>query len=162
MSQDLLIRELRPEDNQAIAQIIRSVLEEFNAHKPGTAYYESETDDLFTMFQKKNAAYFVAEMDREIVGGAGVYPTPDLPEGCCELVKLYLTEKTRGKGIGKALMESCFTIARQSGYTHIYLESMHELTKAVGMYEKLGFEHLKNPLGNSGHFACGIWMIKAL
>ena len=162
IEQNFSIRELRPEDNNAIATIIRSALKEFDANKPGTAYYESATDDLFSLFQKKNAAYFIAEMEGEIIGGAGIYPTEDLPEGCCELVKIYLTPKTRGKGIGRALLEECFAAAKQSGYRHVYLESMQELSKAVGMYEKLGFEYLKRPLGNSGHYACGIWIIKEL
>ena len=37
-----------------------------------------------------------------------MFPTPDLPEGCCELVKLYLLKAGRGKGLGKALIQECF------------------------------------------------------
>jgi len=34
--QEIQIRPIQPEDNPAIARIIRSVLEEFGANKPGT------------------------------------------------------------------------------------------------------------------------------
>jgi putative acetyltransferase len=44
----------------------------------------------------------------------------------------------------------------------MYLESMPELSTAVGLYEQLGFYYLKGPVGNSGHFGCGIWMMKEL
>ena len=156
------IRKIIKEDNKAIAVIIRSVLAEFKANKPGTVYYDPTTDDLFTLFQTPRSAYFVATVDDEIVGGSGVYPTPNLPDGCCELVKIYLSPAARGKGIGKALMQQCFNTAKELGYTSMYLETMPELSTAVGMYEQMGFIYLKGPLGNSGHFGCDIWMIKEL
>lgn len=156
------IRSLKKEDNKNIAMIIRSVLAEFKANKPGTVYYDPTTDDLFSLFQTNRSAYFIADSNNEIVGGSGVFPTPDLPDGCCELVKLYLSANARGKGVGKALIEKCFAAAKEFGYTSMYLETMPELNIAVGLYEKLGFKYLKAPLGNSGHFGCGIWMLKEL
>jgi len=156
------IRTLQKEDNKAIAVIIRSVLAEFKANKPGTVYYDPTTDDLFSLFQTKQAAYFVATINKKIVGGGGVYPTPDLPDGCCELVKLYLLPEARGKGIGKALIQQCFDTAKKFGYTSMYLETMPELSIAVGLYEQMGFKYLQAALGNSGHFGCDIWMIKEL
>ena len=156
------IRPVEKKDNKAIAAIIRSVLAEFKANRPGTVYYDSTTDDLFTLFKEKNAAYFVAEINNEIVGGAGVYPTPNLPQGCCELVKLYLLPQARGTGLGKKLMLMCFDAAKQFGYTSMYLETMPELNTAIDLYKRLGFTDLKRPLGNSGHFGCDIWMLKQL
>src|SRR6476659_4979871 len=85
-------------DNKQLSHIIRSVLAEFKANKPGTVYYDPTTDDLFSLFQTKHSSYFVAIINDEIVGGSGVYPTPGLPESCCELVKLYLLPIARGKG----------------------------------------------------------------
>jgi len=157
-----MIRSLQKKDNKQLAVIIRSVLAEFKANKPGTVYYDPTTDDLFTLFQIPKAEYFVAAFDDKIIGGAGVYPTPNLPAGCCELVKLYLLPEARSKGIGKALIQECFTAAKQLGYTSIYLETMPELSTAVGLYEKLGFQYLQKPLGNSRHFGCSIWMLKNL
>jgi putative acetyltransferase len=59
-------------------------------------------------------------------------------------------------------MEKSMTWAKENGYTQVYLESMPELSKAVSIYEKVGFKSLDHPLGNSGHCGCDIWMIKAL
>lgn len=156
------IRKISEEDNKKIALIIRSTLAEFKANKPGTVYYDPTTDDLFTLFQTPNSAYFVATVNDEIVGGSGVYPTKNLPDGCCELVKIYLSAAARGRGIGKALLQHCFSTAKELGYTTMYLETMPELSTAVGLYEQLGFHYLKGPLGNSGHFGCDIWMLKDL
>lgn len=159
---DFIIREIQQKDNPNIANIIRSVLAEFKANRPGTVYYDPTTDDLYSLFKKQGSVYYVVEMDGQIVGGSGVYPTDALPAGYCELVKLYLTAQTRGKGIGKALIEKCIDTAKNFGYTHMYLETMPELRTAIGLYEKLGFTHLCSAMGNSGHFGCDLWMVKEL
>lgn len=157
-----MIRRLEERDNPKIAFIIRSVLAEFNANKPGTVYYDPTTDDLYSLFKEKNAAYFIAEKEGKIIGGSGIFPTAGLPEGCCELVKLYLLPAGRGKGLGKALMQECFNAASDFGFSSIYLETLPELHIAVSLYEKMGFTYLRGPLGNSGHFGCDLWMLKQL
>jgi len=157
-----IIRKVEPGDNVRLAYIIRHVLKEFKANKPGTAYFESQTDNIYDLFQKVGSIYFVAQLNGEIIGGSGIYATDNLPEGYCELVKLYLLKEARGSGLGKLLMDKCFVWAKDNGYTHIYLESMSELSNAVSIYEKMGFTQIEKPLGNSGHEACGIWMIKEL
>ena len=52
--------------------------------------------------------------------------------------------------------------AKENGYTQVYLESMPELSKAVSIYENVGFEKLNQAMGNSGHSGCDIWMLKKL
>ena len=156
------IRPIRAEDNQAIAAIIRQILIEFGANKPGTVYYDPTTDHLFELFSADRSAYFIAESEGKIVGGSGVFPTPGLPEGCCELVKLYLLAEARGKGLGLHLMENCFRKAIEFGFTDMYLETMPELRNAIGLYERAGFTYLPGSLGKSGHFGCDLWMMKKL
>lgn len=156
------MRLIEKKDNAAIAAVIRQVLTEFKANKPGTVYYDPTTDDLFSLFSIPNAEYRILEVDGKIMGGSGVYPTEGLSAGCCELVKLYLLPEARGKGYGKQLIEQCFSTARKFGYTHVYLETMPELKTAMGLYEQCGFTYLEGPLGNSGHFGCGLWMLKTL
>jgi len=157
------LRNIKEEDNEELARIIRASLVEFDVPKQGTVYSDPTTDQLFELFANTpNSCYFVAEEDGRLIGGCGVFPTEGLPTGYAELVKLYLTAATRGKGIGRMLIEKCFVAAAELGYTHLYLESFPQLANAVGMYEKTGFKHLDNALGNSGHFACTIWMAKEL
>jgi putative acetyltransferase len=157
-----MIRPIQPEDNAALAIIIRNALKEFGANKPGTVYYDETTDHLFELFQKDKSAYTVAEEDNQIIGGAGIYPTDDLPPDTCELVKMYLAPSARGKGTARQLMESCFMNAQEKGFKKLYIETMPELAAAVKMYEKFGFSYLQQPLGNSGHTGCDIWMLKEL
>jgi putative acetyltransferase len=158
----IIIRPIKDTDNAALARILRDSLEEFDVPKEGTVYTDPTTDDLYHLFKQVNSVYYVAEENGAILGGCGIYPTEGLPEGYTELVKFYLSNKSRGKGIGKMMLEKCFTSALKLGYTHLYLESFPQFEKAVSMYEKTGFEMLSTPLGNSGHFACTIWMLKKL
>lgn len=163
MNHEIEIRPIEQGDNVSIAAIIRSVLEEFGANKPGTVYFDPETDHLYELFANTpGSTYKVAEYQGKLLGGAGIFPTPALPEGTCELVKMYLLPEARGKGVGRKLMEAAFSQAVMMGYHTIYIETMPELTRAIGLYEKLGFEYLKGPLGNSGHCGCDIWMLKKL
>jgi putative acetyltransferase len=156
------IRFIEPKDNVALAAVIRAALTEFGANKPGTVYFDPTTDQLFQLFETPGSVYYVAEKDNEILGGCGIFPTVGLPSKTCELVKLYLAPEARGTGLGKALMLKAMAWAKEAGYEQVYLETMPELSNAVTMYEKLGYNRLTQSLGNSGHDGCSIWMLKAL
>jgi putative acetyltransferase len=156
------IRPIEPNDNAALAKVIRTALEEFGANKPGTVYFDASTDTLYEVFRTAGSYYYVATINDELVGGCGIFPSENLPTGTCELVKLYLNASARGTGLGKRLMEQAMLWAKENGYTQIYLESMPELSKAVSIYENVGFNRIDQPLGNSGHCGCDIWMTKRL
>jgi putative acetyltransferase len=159
---DIHFRKIEQRDNEELAGLIREVFREFHIDKPGTVYYDPTTDHLFEHFRNPGSVYWIAEEDRKIMGGCGIYPTQGLPDGCAELVKLYLLPGARGRGTGKCLMEKCFLSAKEMGYRQLYLETLPELGKAVWLYERAGFTFLPGPLGNSGHFGCTIWMLKNL
>jgi putative acetyltransferase len=159
---NLTIRPLEEKDNLPLAELIRKVFREFKIDKPGTVYTDPTTDNLFQLFKTENSEYFVAEENRTIIGGCGIYPTEGLPEGYAELVKFYLLPSSRRKGIGRKLMNTTITSAKKLGYKKLYLESFPELADAIGMYEKVGFKKIDHPLGNSGHYSCTIWMVMDL
>lgn len=158
----MLVRNINPKDNAAMAKIIRDSLKEFNAAKPGTVYFDEETDRLSDVFSTPSSAYFVIDLDGEIAGGGGIFPTKGLPADTCELVKMYIAKKFRSNGYGQTLLYNCIDAAKQKGFSKMYLESMPELTNALKMYEKNGFNYLRHPMGNSGHSGCELWMIKDL
>jgi putative acetyltransferase len=159
---NVTIRNIQASDNPYLSRIVKGTLAEFGANHPNTVYYDPTTDALFELFQKKGAFHFVAELNNEIVGGGGIYPTEGLPDDTCELVKMYLLPNARGAGLGRTLIEKCIEAAKDFGYKNIYLESMPELKLALKVYEKFGFEYLKRPMGNSGHTGCSLWMLKKL
>ena len=158
--ENLIIRSILPADNISLAVIIRNALAEFGANKPGTVFYDETTDHLSELFQKERCAYFVAELNGTIAGGAGIFPSGGLPDQTCELVKMYLVPSFRGMGLGKLLIEQCLEFAKANNYLQVYIETMPELKKAIKIYEKFGFRHLAGSMGNTGHFGCDVWMLK--
>jgi putative acetyltransferase len=154
-----VIREIRQEDDAPLSVVIRGALEEFGANRPGTAYYDYSTDHLYEHFRAPRSVYFVAEADGVVQGGGGIYPSPGLPADTCELMKMYLRPEARGRGLGLALVRRCIEAARGLGYAQIYLESMPELRQALALYERLGWQYLDGPMGNTGHFGCDRWML---
>jgi putative acetyltransferase len=155
-------RNIERKDNKELAELIRSVFREFGVDRPGTVYFDPTTDDLFTLFRTPGSVYWVAEDDGKIIGGCGIFPTQNLPEGCAELVKFYLDATYRKRGIGRRLMEMSLESAKEMGYTQIYLESLPELGKAISLYKKQGFRFIDHKMGDEGHFGCTIWMLKEL
>jgi putative acetyltransferase len=160
--ENIHIRTIEQKDNAGIASIIRNSLAEFGANKKGTVYYDPTTDDLYNLFKKSGSIYFVAEENNSLIGGAGIFPTDGLPKDTCELVKMYLKPEARGIGLGKLLIQKCIDFAKETGYKNIYIETMPELKQALKVYEKFGFEYIKEPIGNTGHFGCDLFMVKKL
>jgi putative acetyltransferase len=106
------IRPIESRDNEALANVIRTALAEFGANKPGTVYFDPTTDALFELFRTPGSYYYVATIDEKVVGGCGIFPTENLPDGTCELVKLYVAKEARGTGLGKQLMEQSMSWAK--------------------------------------------------
>ena len=160
--ENYLIRKIRKGDNDELKSIIKQVFEEHDAPREGTVYSDPTTNDLYELFRADRSVLWVAEESGEILGCCGIYHTNGLDEDCAELVKFYLHSKARGKGIGKSLMLQSIQSAIDMGFKKLYLESLPEFSKAVSMYEKLGFKKLDKQMGSSGHCSCNIWMIKEL
>ena len=157
-----IIRAIKPEDNESLARIIRLSIEALNLPSEGTAHSDPTTDDLFSLFQTPLSYYFVAELDHKVIGGCGIYPTQNLPQGYVEMVRFFLTPEARGKGLGHLLIEKSMAKALELGFKAMYIETFPTMEAAVHLYHKFGFERLQNSLGDSGHFACNVWMKKNL
>ncbi|MDO5970202.1 GNAT family N-acetyltransferase [Flavivirga aquimarina] len=163
MSKDtIVIREIQPEDNRQIEQVIRNCFYEFKIPLEGTAYSDEETPRMFESYQNNNDVYYVIDNNGTILGGGGVKPLKGFESDVCEIQKMYFSPKVRGKGYGKFMFEKCLQAAKILGYKQCYLESAPQLKVAVHIYESYGFKHLKEALGSTGHYSCGVWMLKDL
>jgi len=159
---EINVRQIKKEDDPILARIIKNTLAEFGAARPGTVAFDPTTDHLSDLFSVSKSVYYVAEVNGEIMGGAGIFPTQGLPDDTCELVKMYLLKESRGKGLGKSLIYKCIEFAKSQGYLRMYLETLPELESAIHVYQSLGFHSLDKPMGNSGHFGCSLWMIREI
>ena len=81
---------------------------------------------------------------------------------CAEIVKFYLCQDSRGMKIRTKLFSLAEECARLAGYKKLYIESFPQFSSAVSMYKKNGFTELSSRLGNSGHTATTIHLIKEI
>jgi ribosomal protein S18 acetylase RimI-like enzyme len=58
-----------------------------------------------------------------------------------ELIKLAVTSRAQGKGVGRRLCETVIARAREMGARKIELVSSHKLVSALKLYESLGFKY---------------------
>jgi putative acetyltransferase len=156
------IREIQPPDNPAIAAIVRQVLTEFGANRPGFAWSDPELQHLSRAYQGDRAIYYVVTNDGQVAGGGGIAPFACEYEQMCELQKMYLLPAVRGQGIGRMLMQRLLNQAMAYQYRGCYLETSNAMHSAIHLYQKSGFEPLKAPLGDSGHNSCNRFFVRWL
>lgn len=152
-----VIRKISTADNLSVAHIIRTVMPEFGAGGQGFAIHDSEVDDMYRAYDLEQSAYFVCELDGNIIGGGGVGPLAGGENDTCELKKMYFLPEGRGRGLGQKLLTACLHAAREMGYRYCYLETFNTMESAMKVYERNGFERIPGPLGNTGHFACDVF-----
>jgi putative acetyltransferase len=161
-SEDFIIREIKPSDNMDISKVIRSVILEMGAPKTGTAYEDKATDLMFETYQKEKVAYFVLEHKNKVIGGAGIAKLDNCEANICELQKMYFLPIARGKGLGTSLISKCLEKAKEFGFESCYLETMPYMEAARKLYAKNGFLSLEQPMGNTGHYSCNVWMLRKI
>lgn len=159
---DFFIRPLSKTDNSEVADLIREVSAEYGL-TAGKGYSVSDPtlDDLYSVYDQQKAAYWVIEQNGKIVGGGGFSPLPGEPD-VCELQKMYFLPQTRGHGLATRLVALILKQAKDLGYQQCYLETTECLKEAIKLYEKLGFEYLDTPRGQTGHDACEVIMQRAI
>jgi putative acetyltransferase len=155
----MIIRKIKQEDNVAIAAIVKQVMEEFNADPKTTVLGDPSLHTMFQNYQQPGAIYYVVEIDNKIIGGCGIRKLDGADNRICELQRMFLLPETRGKGVGKKLIELCINDAKRFNYKKIYLESLKQMSGAIALYERSGFKRISQPLGNTGHGGCDVNMI---
>lgn len=156
------IREVREEDNAALAKAIRQVLINIGVPKVGTAYADPELDFMYQAYQTTRSAYFVIEEDGVVLGGAGIAPLAGEDPKICELQKMYFLAQGRGRGLGQQMIDHCLAYAKDQNFELCYLETLPYMKAAQKLYLKTGFSYIDGPMGSTGHTSCNVWLTKAL
>lgn len=138
------IRKIRPEDDAALAEIVRYNLKKYGLDLPGTVYFDEGLDHLseFYLSSPKRGYYVALDENGAVAGGIGLAEFDGL--ACCaELQKLYLTDAKKGNGFGYRLIDFIIQKAKEKGYARLYLETHTNLKAAIHMYEKSGFMEME-------------------
>lgn len=97
--------------------------------------------DFVNNFDPKKERCWIAEMDGERVGSVFLVRGDD--EKTARLRLLIVEPKARGLRLGTRLVDECVRFAKRSGYEKITLWTNSVLTAARHIYQKAGFQALK-------------------
>ncbi|MFK8060974.1 MAG: GNAT family N-acetyltransferase [Polaribacter sp.] len=93
----------------------------------------------------ENADYYFISIDTEIVGNMRIIWDEKLAdlseEKQVKLHRLYLHQKTQGKGIGKTLLSWLEEKAKEKSHKIIWLDAMDSQPQAFQFYKKLGYRY---------------------
>jgi putative acetyltransferase len=82
----------------------------------------------------------LAEVKGELAGCVALH---EFEAKICEMKRLYLRPKFRGRGLGRVLAETIMAEARKIGYQRMRLDTIEPIMKdAVAMYRRLGFREI--------------------
>ena len=133
-----MIREMRDEDWERVAEIYKQGLEE------GTSTFNTECPS----FAEWNEGHlrncrFVFEEEGKVVGWIALSPTSSrcAYKGCVEM-SVYVDRNYRGHGIGTALVNTIIREAEKDGYWSIY-SAIFSINKAsIALHKKCGFREI--------------------
>jgi GNAT superfamily N-acetyltransferase len=140
MSDNFLIRPIHPNDFPQW----KPLWEGYNAfygRKDATSLPEAITSTTWSRFfdETEPVHALVAEQAGQLIGlvhylfhrsTISIAPT-------CYLQDLFTAETTRGKGVGRALIEEVYKIARQSGSARVYWLTHETNETAMKLYDKI-------------------------
>ncbi len=109
---------------------------------------DSDIRDIETAYLGGDGAFFVVATGSEIRGCVGVRR---LSDQVAELKRLYLSEKYRGRGLGRDLCTVAIEESKRLGCTVMRLDTTRRATPALGLFQKLGFQEI--PRYNDDEFA---------
>ena len=128
-----LIRDALPDDAGDLANLISEL------------GYQVETQELWSRIENMPPGFYrtlVAIEENKVVGFIGLLTLPvyehSRPIGW--VLALCVSASRRGKGIGKALIDSAKNHYSDEGVTDMRLHSGLQRNEAHGFYEKMGFD----------------------
>lgn len=130
------VRVARPDDAPAVGRLLDAFNREFDDPTPGAE-----------VLARRMAELTAGGDTVVLLGGGGPDGIAVLrfrrsiwSEGLeCYLAELYVVPERRRRGLGRALMESAFSLARERGAAYMDLNTSEADVAAIALYEQLGF-----------------------
>jgi len=101
--------------------------------------FEQEIAEFPAHYTRPEGRVLVAVERGEAVG---VVCLRRLSARVCELKRMYVKPKFRGRGIGRLLATRAIREAREIGYARVRLDTLSKLKEAVSLYGSLGFKEI--------------------
>lgn len=122
-------------DVDAVRQLVLAHVDE-RSSMPGIEHMRADAIRLPGPYVPPRGAIWLAQAGADAVGCVALRP---LPDDIGEVKRMYVDSAWRGRGVGRALLETLIARARAVGYHHLRLGTIADMTAARSLYHSLGF-----------------------
>ena len=91
-------------------------------------------------FEKPDGRLLLVEVDGQI---AGIISLRKIRDDSGEIKRMFVRPKFRGKKLGNLMIEEVIEVAKENGYSKLYLDTAQYMSSAVTLYKKFGFEEIE-------------------
>ena len=103
--------------------------------------YSEEIEHLENKYGLPDGRLYLAYCDEELAGCIGLRK---IDSKNCEMKRLYVRPKFRGREIGNLLVEKIIEDAKKIGYSHMLLDTLPFLKGAMYLYKKYEFYEISS------------------
>ena len=100
---------------------------------------ERELAEFSAMYGPPEGLFLLALSGGEPAGGVGLR---SLGEGLCEMKRLFVYDRFKGRKVGRILCLRLIEEARQLGYEKMRLDTLARMEAAIRLYASLGFKEI--------------------
>jgi GNAT superfamily N-acetyltransferase len=104
------------------------------------AAFEDELANLPGKYAPPDGSLLLATYEGQ---AAGCVALRALEGRTCEMKRMFVYDRFRGKGIGRALVEGVLRDARAAGYDLMRLDTSHRQVEALTLYARYGFVRIE-------------------
>lgn len=107
------------------------------------AEHNGDDDAFFAQFNKiDRIKHCIVVYIAEVPAACGAFK--ELSEDTVEIKRMFTNPEFRKRGLGSAIVKELENWAKDLGYQKAVLETSKELTNAISVYEKNGFQRIPN------------------
>ena len=148
VSENLFLKRITNNDTDTLFKLMKQVYTAAYHHfweDSGDWYINTQyaKENVIKELSQQNAEYYFIVYNDAIVGNLRIIWDEKLiglsEKKQIKLHRIYLHQKTQGKGLGKKLLYWLQEKAKQKGYKVIWLDAMNEKMQAFEFYKKQGF-----------------------
>lgn len=148
------------EDLNSIRNLFRTYVEWLNIDL-SFQDFENELAQLPGKYAPPTGELLLAKSDQQqAIGCVAVRCLGPLDSKCCEMKRLYTLPTVRGKGIGRALVNSIIDVARSLGYKQMKLDTLPTMEIALNLYRSVGFSetesYYETPIQETVFLCCSL------
>jgi len=103
---------------------------------------DGDEKDFFAQYNQIYIDNVIVCYEDDIAVGCGAFK--EYEPTVAEIKRMFVLPERRGKGIASTVLNTLEIWAKENGFQHAILETSNQLTNAISLYKKSGYEVIPN------------------